>query len=170
MPTMEDVDDLVDSVLRHFKEPGFNNIPSHPYGKEHLFDRNEYYQNYLKKFATSLTEVGWGRSFVIEHEGKIKGHLDINSKQTLDQASLGMGLEMELRGQKLGPKLLDYGLQWVKEKTQVDEMNLFVFAHNLPAIKIYEKAGFKLVGETKNRFQVDGHNIDDLTMKLAIVR
>lgn len=170
MATIEDVDNLVDSVLRHFKEPGFNNIPSHPYGKEHVFDREEYYQSYLKKFALPVTELDWGRSFVIEHEGKIKAHLDINNKLTLKQASLGMGLEMELRGQKLGPKLLDYGLQWVKKNTQVDEMNLFVFAHNLPAIKIYERAGFKLIGETKKRFQVDGHNIDDLTMKLMIVR
>lgn len=169
---IEDINGVVDSVLRHFKEPGFNNLPSHPYGKEHIFDRQEYYQRYLKRYSIPVNEVDWGRTFIIEYNGEIKAHLDIgnNSKFTLNQISLGMGLEMEIRGQKLGPKLLDYGLQWVRENTQAEEVTLFVFAHNTPAIKIYEKVGFKIVSETKNRFQIDGLNIDDLTMTLTIIR
>lgn len=170
--TIEDLNGVVDSTLRHFKEPGFNNLPSHPYGTEHIFDRHEYYQDYLKKFSTKIDHAGWGRTFVITYKNEVKAYLNFhNNSQILPHTvCLGMGLEMELRGQKLGPKLLELGVEWIKENTKVQEIILYVFAHNLPAIKIYERAGFKIVHEIKNRFEIDGLNIDDLTMKLTIVR
>lgn len=169
---IEDINGVVDSVMRHLKEPGFNNLPAHPFDKDYIFRRHDLYNDMLHGWSIEVGDKEWARTFVIEINGKIKGYLKLRnySELLLNKANLGMGLEMELRGKKLGPKLLEFALNWARNHTKLDEIILFVFDHNLPAKTIYEKAGFTFVEKIENKFQVDGLSIDDIMMSYLITR
>lgn len=170
--TIEDINGVVDSIMRHLKEPGFNNLPAHPFPKDHIFKRHDFYNDMLHSWSIEVGDKEWARTFVIEVEGKIKGYLKLRnySEHLLTKANLGMGLEMDIRGKKLGPKLLEFALDWARKETKLDEIILFVFDHNIPAKAIYEKAGFKFIEKIENKFQIDGLSIDDISMNYLIKR
>lgn len=47
-------------------------------------------------------------------------------------------------------------------------MDLGEFAHNAPARALYAKLGFVEVGTTRDRFRIDGQEIEDIAMTRAL--
>src|SRR5687767_3064826 len=60
---------------------------------------------------------------------------------------LGMSIAKPHRGKGLGDQLLRDLLHWARNEGSIRRIELFVFARNLPAIRLYLKHGFKFEGK-----------------------
>ena len=59
------------------------------------------------------------------------------------QAYLGlMYVDVKFRGQGINRQIVEELMQWCRSR-QVQELRLDVYAHNRPAVRAYEKAGFE---------------------------
>lgn len=86
--------------------------------------------------------------YVAIDEGDVIGWCDITSLGRpifMHAGSLGISVLPEYRGQGIGLKLMEAALKAAKEKG-LTRIELSVFTDNLPAIKLYEKMGFKCEG------------------------
>jgi RimJ/RimL family protein N-acetyltransferase len=88
-----------------------------------------------------------------EHIGNILLHLDQKEKTAYFQMYIG---ESELRGKGLGWDSLRTCLQCAFEDLGLDYVSLHVFPDNLPAIRLYEKAGFRKESTEKEVKMRDG--------------
>lgn len=75
-------------------------------------------------------------------------------------AAFGMAVLVRMQGIGLGRALLEYGLAEA-EKNGRTNITLHVRTHNLPAIRLYEAAGFERVGVLKRYARVDGTFVDE---------
>jgi ribosomal protein S18 acetylase RimI-like enzyme len=96
-----------------------------------------------------LIESPQAAVFVAELAGELIASGYVLEKEAVDYlkhdryAYLGfMYVEPEHRGKGVNQKILDALLNWAKERG-LTEIRLEVFSENQPAIKAYEKAGFK---------------------------
>jgi len=117
-------------------------------------------ESFRKGQALPLDGLGWRRIFIAENtEKEIVGHIDLrshNQAYTQHRAIMGMGVHREYRKLGLGRLLIESIEIWVKEKTELEWIDLWVLSENKPAIRLYEKMGFHKVGEVENMFKIDG--------------
>lgn len=118
-------------------------IAERPYDSTLKDDPLQYY-NLEELITSSSSEV-----FVAEKDGKLiaSGYARIQpTKQYTKHAHyayLGfMYVQPEFRGQGLNQKIMDALKSWTKEQG-LTEMRLEVYVDNAPAIRAYEKYGFK---------------------------
>lgn len=64
-------------------------------------------------------------------------------------ATVGLGLRPDLTGRGLGLSMAQVGLAYVRERYAPTGFRLYVYAWNARAIRVYERAGFVAVGETR---------------------
>lgn len=88
-----------------------------------------------RKFYVDLFEDGIPYAF---------GEIIPQDQQSVRLARLLIG-KSEYRGQGLGVQFIFRLLQEVKQTFKVNDVDLFVLADNAPAIRCYEKVGFKFV-------------------------
>ena len=167
---LADVMDVVDHDIRHHNEPGFNGLLSHPFEPGHPWDKIEIRKQVLLSISKDLYEEQWQRIFIIEANGKVLGSLNLknNFSGSLHRAQLGMGLEIPLRGQGIGKQILQMAISWAKTQESLTWIDLSVFAHNIPAIKLYKSLGFNEVATLEDRFRINGVSIDDIFMTLKL--
>ena len=79
-----------------------------------------------------------------------------------------MGLEIPLRGQGLGKRILDLAINWAKDQDSLSWIELSVFAHNTPARKLYSSVGFSEIAVLEDKLRVGGTSIDDVIMTLKL--
>ncbi|MFK7824371.1 MAG: N-acetyltransferase family protein [Oligoflexales bacterium] len=117
-------------------------------------------------------EVSWARFWVLKDaEDGISGHLYLKGspyRSSRHRCRLGMGIEPAVRGRGFGEKLISEAFAWLKTQAIIEWVELYVFEHNLPAIKLYEKMGFGKVGIVQDLFRVNGHSINDAIMTLRL--
>lgn len=126
-------------------------------------------------------EVAWLKAFddiptslylVATHNNEIIGTFGINGtlmKKMRHTASMGLSLKKEWRGLGLGRMLMEEGIKWTKEKTNVEILWLDVFSPNNTAISLYEKLGFVEEGRQKNFCKLEGDRYcDKITMSLHL--
>lgn len=65
--------------------------------------------------------------------------------------TIGLGLRPDHTGQGRGLALVEAGLAFAREHYHPALFRLYVFAWNTRAIRVYERAGFTQVGETRVR-------------------
>ena len=75
---------------------------------------------------------------------------------------LGVYVAPEARGSGLGRALIDTVLDHAR--TEVIQMHLGVGSYNLPAIRLYERAGFRITGTTPRSLNIGGKYIDEHEM------
>lgn len=64
-------------------------------------------------------------------------------------ATVGLGLRPDLTGRGLGLSLMQAGLDYARGRYAPTGFRLYVYAWNARAIRVYERAGFVAVGETR---------------------
>jgi RimJ/RimL family protein N-acetyltransferase len=127
---------------------------------------------YVARMAKGHGEPGWFRLWVARAEasGEIVGHVDLSGGRMvteLHRSELGMGILRPHRGKGLGPALLDAAITWARA-SGLAWIELGVFACNPRARRLYERAGFAVIGGVPDRFRVDGVVIDDVRMALRL--
>ena len=104
---------------------------------------------------------------VAEVEGYVVGILSCQgSKRQANHhtASLGISVERERRGCGVGTALMETLVTWAHTTSVIQRLELSVFAHNAPAIRLYQKFGFVEEGRHHKAYWRDGHFIDSLTV------
>ncbi len=144
--------------------------------------RDEIVANTDRRWRTSLDEPGWGRAWIVvearaelpgpaEH---VVGHLDLRNDglpSRWHRATLAIGLDPEVRGKRIGESLSVAALDWLRESTKVEIVDLGVFSHNHAARALYTKLGFREIGFVRDAFRLsDGARIDDIQMARVIQR
>jgi len=127
-------------------------------------------------FAASITkdfgDKGWRKAWIAIHpSGEIVGHIDIRAHHqpnTPHRVLLGMGVEANFRRQKIGRQLLDFVVQYCRAKKEIYWLDLEVMENNLPAKKLYEAAGFKLLSRVEDMFRIDGKSYAYTAMALRV--
>lgn len=172
LASLDDILDLVDHDLRHLREPGYEGSYSHPFPFDYLWEKDKMIKNKLDYWPREVTQVQWARSFLLLDQDKIVGHLNLknNFEGSLHRAQLGMGIEADYRGRGFGKKMLEFAIDWAKEQPTLHWIDLTVFAHNLPARKLYASVGFKEVALYEDKVRVNGLSIDDISMSLKLIR
>lgn len=167
---IKDLDLVIEHDKRHMKEPGYNGSLSHPFLPDHEFDWDSRRVDKLLDWAKDITEVGWTKSFILEDQNTVLGHVHLKNlfHGTLHRAQLGMGLEESVRGQGYGKKLLEMSIEWAKTQPSLHWIDLSYFSHNLPAKKLYTSCGFIEVFTYEDRLRVGPHKIDDTIMVLKL--
>jgi len=61
-----------------------------------------------------------------------------------------------------------YGEIKLVQQPSIEWIDLYVFAHNQPAIELYSKAGFVKVGRVVDLFRIKGQKIEDIHMTLKL--
>ena len=72
----------------------------------------------------------------------------------------------KVRGQKVGMKLLQKIIDFAKQLPYVEKINLTVVETNVPAIRLYEKAGFQKFGLEKHAMKTGNTYVDEIYMCL----
>lgn len=75
---------------------------------------------------------------------------------------LGVFVSPEARGSGLAPKLIDTVLDHAR--AEVIQVHLGVGSYNAPAIRLYERAGFRITGTTPRSLNIGGNYIDEHEM------
>jgi RimJ/RimL family protein N-acetyltransferase len=104
--------------------------------------------------------------FVAVADGEVVGWCDVLPRGQPVHAHvgvLGMGLIRQFRGRGHGTALIDAALRSAKQRGMI-RIQLSVHADNAPAIRLYEKVGFKTEGTLRDAVLIDGQFKDLIVM------
>ena len=85
-------------------------------------------------------------------------------------AVLGMSVAREWRNKRIGSALMRSALEWAAGEGALRRIELYVFATNGPAIRLYERFGFMVEGRRKDAVRVGDGLVDDLVMACIVQR
>jgi RimJ/RimL family protein N-acetyltransferase len=108
--------------------------------------------------------------FVAESNGGIVGRLSISrdAHPASDHvADLGLMVSRDHRRQGIGLALMETAEQWARE-AGVRKLELHVFPHNVPAIRLYEKLGYEREGLRRGHYRRDDELIDAILMAKVV--
>jgi RimJ/RimL family protein N-acetyltransferase len=78
---------------------------------------------------------------------------------------VGIGVQAAYRGLGVGEALLQALLDWAVDESDIERIELSVFAHNEGAIRLYRKLGFVEEGRLPRAFKLaDGSYYDEIMM------
>jgi putative acetyltransferase len=104
--------------------------------------------------------------FVAETESEIVGRLSLSRDPhpaSRHVADLGLMVAVSARRHGIGWALLEQAAAWARA-SGVRKLELHVFPHNEPAIRLYEKFGFVREGYRKAHFRRGGTYVDAILM------
>ncbi len=110
--------------------------------------------------------------FVAEGEGEIVGRMSISRDPhpaSRHVADLGLMVAGPARRQGIGRALLDQAVVWARG-AGVRKLELHVFPHNEPAIRLYEGFGFVREGYRKEHYRRGGVYVDAILMAYEVGR
>ena len=103
---------------------------------------------------------------VAEDGGQIVGRLSIARDQhpaSAHVADLGLVVAATHRRRGIGRALLEDAVEWAR-RAGVRKLELHVFPHNEPAIRLYEDFGFEREGYRKGHYRRRGEYLDAILM------
>ncbi len=105
---------------------------------------------------------------VAELDGRIAGLLDVENspRRRLQHAGmLHLSVQPEFRRIGIATAMMKAAIGWAKENRVIEKLTLEVFRTNRPAIRLYEKTGFKREGLGVKGIKLeDGRYVDIVTM------
>lgn len=170
--TLEDTSLYFDHMRRHFRESGKDgDVIFHPVVEFETWRREEQIAKIFEDWSLEPPAIGWQKVWIAVENGEIVADCLLRSGQmpaTAHRAQYAIGVERSARGKGLGRQLSMLALSWAKMQRSLDWVDLWVFAHNVKAIQLYEKLGFKKVDTVVDQFRVDGKQIDDTHMTMRL--
>jgi phosphinothricin acetyltransferase len=104
--------------------------------------------------------------YVMERDGEVIAWLSYKSfygRPAYNGAvEIAIYVDENTRGQKLGQQFLDFALS-LAPKLNINNYLAFIFSHNIPSIKLFEKNGFTKWGELPDIAVMD-NNLYSLTI------
>lgn len=83
-------------------------------------------------------------------------------------ATLGMSVAREWRNQRIGSALMQRSLEWARDQSDLRRIELYVYASNRAAIRLYERHGFVIEGRRRGAIRVGDEYVDDLLMACEV--
>ena len=123
-----------------------------------------------RRYLRALRRYPHAAVYVAEAEGRIVGRLSIARDQhpaSYHVADLGMMVAPGYRRQGIGRALLETAVEWARE-SGVQKLELHVFPHNEPAIRLYESYGFEREGYRRAHYRRAGEYVDAIVMALVL--
>lgn len=115
----------------------------------------------------AIAEKSGRHRLVAAWNGRVLGaiHLTQHLRPRLTHSGkLGMMVHPDAWGQGVGSKLMDAALNLADNWLNLSRLELEVFTHNQPAIRLYEKFGFELEGTSKKAVFGNGRFLDEHVM------
>lgn len=162
-------------ILRDYKEEDGNIIAGWLKSEEELYkwssDRfnkyplsgNDINENYAPQLVT-------GRFFpltAVDDNGEVVGHFIIRYPREDDDSSVRFGfviVDTTLRGKGYGKKMLQLGIEYVKENIDASRIDLGVFENNDSARHCYEAVGFKEYSKRECKLPIGTWNCVDMEL------
>jgi RimJ/RimL family protein N-acetyltransferase len=123
-----------------------------------------------RRYLRALRRYEHAAVFVAEADGRVVARLSIARDQhpaSYHVADLGMMVAPGYRRQGIGRALLEKAVEWARA-AGVRKLELHVFPHNEPAIKLYESFGFEREGYRKAHYRRGGEYVDAILMAYDI--
>ncbi len=123
------------------------------------------------RWTKKLDELGWEKAWLVWDEENVVGHVllrTMNLGAATHRAELQMGLEKHARAKGLGKELLKLAVDWAKNETNLEWIDLAVFDNNIPAMKIYNSFGFEETGRVNDMFRVSDVSLNNVSMSLNL--
>ena len=108
--------------------------------------------------------------FVVENGGGIVARLSLardSHPASAHVADLGLMVAAGHRRRGIGRSLLEQAVAWARG-SGIEKLELHVFPHNEPAIKLYEQFGFEREGTRRNHFRRGGRLLDAVLMAYRV--
>ena len=108
--------------------------------------------------------------FVAEIGGELVGRLSISRDPhpaSRHVADLGLMVAASARRRGIGWALLEQAVAWARG-SDVHKLELHVFPHNEPAIRLYERFGFVREGYRRQHFRRGGTYVDAILMAYEV--
>ena len=93
---------------------------------------------------------------VLIETGESIGHCEINMGNSLPRLSRILIGPVHLRGKGLGQEIVNHLLDRIFDTSDHQVVDLNVFSWNIPAIRCYEKVGFRIIPENTDTLKVMG--------------
>lgn len=105
--------------------------------------------------------------FVAEVDGQIVGGLNLKGGTRAGNrhcAVLGISIANGWRGMGIGSQLMAHAVQWARQNSVLERIELRVFVENEPALHLYEKYEFEIEGRLRKAVFRHGRYYDDYIM------
>jgi ribosomal protein S18 acetylase RimI-like enzyme len=131
-------------------------------------------QAFVAGLHASVGTSGWRRAWVArDGAGAIVGHVDLRAhpeRHTGHRCLLGTGVQRDHRRQGVGRKLLAHVEQWAASEPGLRWIDLRVISTNEAAIALYRGAGFDMQSAVRDRFEIDGKSVGEVSMAKKLAR
>ncbi len=159
--TLEDASAIVNAEKEIAQTPGFFcSLPSE------LSEQN------VAHTIAALEKSTEGIYLIAEKNGRIVGHAFLEPlplKSISHVASLNIGVHQGWQEKGIGSELMRRLIEWAKNSSNIEKIELNVRASNKRAISLYIKMGFIEEGRLKNRIKISAnHYLDDILMALSV--
>lgn len=161
--TALDAQNLLDHLCISHSESYQNLNTSHKYWEKVDIEEEA---RLLEKFENSTNSF----MLVALIEGKIVAGLGLFGQEkefTRQNAGLGISIQIAYTGTGLGTSMMEYALATAR-KAGIHRIDLTVRTYNGPAIRLYEKLGFRRVGLLKEVALIDGKYADEYYYELLL--
>jgi RimJ/RimL family protein N-acetyltransferase len=164
--------DEVDAYLRHVAEVDAGSgvdgaAHSHPYSASEPFDIDAGRAREVVRWSTAIEDPEWRRAWGLFDRDELVGHLYLAGgalRSELHRAQLGLGVAASHRRVGGGTALMEAAIEWAREQPTIAWIDLGVFSDNPGARALYARHGFQVLGQTPDRFRIDGRSLGDTAM------
>jgi len=170
---IDDIERYIEHFARSQTESGVAGAAHfHVYGRAEPYDQAAAVLRERRRWTTPTDEPGWRRAWgLILDDERMVGHLYFEGGSLgseLHRVNMGMGVQRSHHRQGGGRRLLQAGIEWARAQPGIDWIDLGVFEENAAARALYAEYDFVESGRTPDRYRVDGHRIDDISMTLQV--
>ena len=155
----DDAQQIITLIQRLVTEPDIT-LPLSP-GEFQITEEQE------RRFLSDYLEADNSIFLVAEIEGQIIGVLNCDGgkrQATRHTASTGMSVAREWRNMGVGTALKRHLIEWAKSTGIIKRLEMEVYAHNIPNIRLNSKLGFVEEGRRQKAYFQHGQFIDSIIM------